>query len=77
MALRLQTRQASGKWALHRYAGGHNTVDSAIDAACRCDQDGIFPSGIRIVDDAGKVVVTSKSWSEQFRAAGMQPFRYV
>lgn len=68
MAFIIQVRSNSGKWVRGRFTGPpHGSIETAVSAACHFDQDGLFPSGVRIVDDAGKVVVTAKSWSEDLR----------
>lgn len=68
MAFIIQTRNSSGKWAPSRFAGPpHSAIETAVSAACHWDEDGIFPSDVRIVDDAGKVVVTARSWLDEFR----------
>lgn len=77
MSYSLQVRSVSGKWVAARYTGpSHSHLETAISAACGLDQDGIFPADVRIIDDKRVVVVTAKSWLEQWRVAGMKDFRY-
>lgn len=76
MAYIIQVQGNGGKWRPQMFTRPHDDLGMAIYAACRCDPDGIFASGVRIVDSAGKVQVTSKAWFEQFRAAGQRDFRF-
>lgn len=72
----IQVRGNGGKWRPQQFTRPHDDLGMAIYAACRCDEDGIFPGDVRIVDGAGAVIVTHKAWFEQWRAAGMKDFRF-
>jgi hypothetical protein len=72
----IQSRGNSGKWQISRSFRTYAVLDAAVAQCCALDQDGIFSSDVRIVDDTGKVVCTGKAWLEQFHAAGQKDFRF-
>lgn len=54
----IQTKDHNGKWKPLRFGGPpHSNIETAISVARRLDQDGLFPSTVRIVDSAGNVVM--------------------
>lgn len=63
----IQTRDFNGRWKERRMQGRFGSLQIALDMACACDEDGIFPSDVRITRD-GAVAVTHKSWMEKFHA---------
>lgn len=51
-----------GKYRPCRIDPNHQTLEAAIASCCRRDEDGIFPSDVRIVNDVSKVIVTHRIW---------------
>lgn len=62
MVYRVQIRNAAGKWSDHNYIGRSMDIDALVAACCRCDEDGLFPSDLRICN-GDNVVVSRKSWT--------------
>lgn len=67
MSFTVQSKQMNGRWAPVAFNRRHATLDAAVARCCGCDEDGMFPSDLRVVDEDGKVLVTAKSWRDEFR----------
>ncbi len=65
MAFIIQHRTNSGKWSQARFQRPQASLDLAIAACLRLDQDGCWPAETRVVDGAGKVVMDGKTWFAQ------------
>lgn len=59
----VQARNASGRWTTTRSHAHFNILTLAIDRCTACDEDKLFPAGVRIIDnETGRVVMDAKRW---------------